>query len=123
MAGNTGDTGNTGAAASPVAALAARLVAAHPDHVPVIIDNECRGFALRNSKFLVTRDVRIAQFMCIVRKRLGPRPPGPAVALYMSSKGKIPTSSETIGTLYDRNRDPNTLLLHLALHSENTFGN
>lgn len=121
MAGKT----DTGTAASPVAlaALAARLVEAHPGHVPVIVDNDCRGFTLRNSKFLVTRDVRIAQFMCIVRKRLGPRPPGPAVALYMSSKGKIPTSSETIGALYDRNRDPETLLLHLALHSENTFGN
>ncbi len=44
--------------------------------------------------------------MCVVRKRLGPQQPGAAVALYMSSNGKIPAASETVGALYDRNRDP-----------------
>jgi hypothetical protein len=108
---------------APAAALASRLIAAHPDHVPVIIENDCRGYSLRNCKFLVTRDLRIAQFMCVVRKRLGPQQPGAAVALYMSSNGKIPAASETVGALYDRNRDPETLLLRLGIHNENTFGN
>jgi hypothetical protein len=103
-------------------ALAARLLAAHPEHVPILVENASGDAALANSKFLASRDMRVSHFMLVVRKRLRPAPRASA-ALYMlaSERGKMAPAAQTVGELYDAECSADGML-RVRVCKENTFG-
>lgn len=105
-----------------MAARAKRLLAAHPGHVPVIVENKCEGHELTSCKFLATREMNVSHFMAIVRKRMRPAPAA-SVALYLFSGAseRIPAGAQTVGELYDRDKNEDQLLM-VRLCKENTFG-
>jgi hypothetical protein len=101
---------------------AARLLKAHPGHVPVIVESTCEGHKLANAKFMVARDMRVAQFMLVLRKRLTPAPPASsALYLFSGATGRIPASAQTMGEVYDRDKNHDKLLM-VKLCRESTFG-
>jgi hypothetical protein len=103
-------------------ALAARLLAAHPEHVPVLVENASGDATLANSKFLAARDMRVSHFMLVVRKRMRPAPRASA-ALYMlvSERGKMAPAAQAVGELYDAERSADGML-RVRVCKENTFG-
>jgi hypothetical protein len=122
MANATVHAPQIGAQSGSMAERAARLMAAHPGHVPVIVENACKDHELINAKFMASREMRVSHFMLIVRKRLRPAPPA-SVALYVfcGKSESIPASAQSMGELYDREKDAENLL-RVKLCRENTFG-
>lgn len=112
----------SGAQSGSMAERAARLLAAHPGHVPVIVENACKDHELANAKFMASREMRVSHFTSIVRRRLRPAPSA-SVALYMFSgrSESIPAAAQSMGELYDRDKDAENLL-RVKVCRENTFG-
>ena len=69
-------------------------------------------------KFLVPADLTVAQFMYIIRKRIQ-LPPEKAMFLFVNKV--LPTTSSTMGSIYDEHKDTDGFL-YIAYSGENTFG-
>lgn len=69
-------------------------------------------------KFLVPSDLTVAQFMYIIRKRIQ-LPPEKAMFLFVNKI--LPTTSSTMGSIYDEHKDPDGFL-YISYSGENTFG-
>ena len=69
-------------------------------------------------KFLVPADLTVAQFMYIIRKRIQ-LPPEKAMFLFVNKV--LPTTSSTMGSIYDEHKDPDGFL-YISYSGENTFG-
>jgi GABA(A) receptor-associated protein len=96
-----------------------KILALHPNRVPVIVRPE-KSDAF--SRFLVTEDCTVADFMGLVRKK---NKLNPTEGIYIFVKsGKevtLPPPSSTIGTIYADHKDEN-LVLNLVYAKENVFG-
>lgn len=91
----------------------------YPRHIPVIVRS--KGLKISKSKFLVTGDVTVGQFMFILRKKIE-SPTDSANALFMFVNNKLPQSTAPMSFLYTTEKDPRTGMLFITLCKENTFG-
>lgn len=97
------------------------LLTKYPDKVPIILERHAgSGISeMANRKFLVPRDLTVAQFQYMIRKRISL----PATdALYLFFNNELPSMSMTMGALYTQYHHPDDLLLHGVYASECTFG-
>lgn len=100
-----------------------RLLEKYPDKVPIILerstntDNEVPE--LPNKKFLVPRELQVAQFLYTIRKRVKL---DPSRAIYLFFGNGIPAATSTMGQVYDECHNRNDGILHGTYTSECTFG-
>ena len=84
--------------------------------VPIIVDSK---IILDKNKFIVPRDMIIAQFMYILRKKLDVNP---GEAVFLLCRNNIVMTSDSINTIYERYKEEDGFL-YLIITKENTFGN
>lgn len=100
---------------------AAKLLDKYPDKVPIILQkhDKCTLPDLPNRKFLVPRDLSVAQFIYTIRKRIQ-LPPSQAIYLFFGNA--LPTSSETMGAMWEKFRNADDRVLYGTYTAECTFG-
>ena len=94
----------------------------YPDRLPVVVEKNvsCKTLPdIDKKKFLVPKDLTIAQFLYVVRKRLN-IDSSQAIFLF-SPKNTLPTGSQDISTIYDELSDEDGFL-YLYYSAESTFG-
>ena len=100
-----------------------KILTKYPDKIPIIVTKyrKCKNLEdIEKNKFLVPADLTIAQFTYIIKKRLNI---SAEMSIYVFVNGEsLPTSSDTVGSTYDNNKDDDKFL-YLEYAGENTFGN
>ena len=91
----------------------------HPTKVAVVVACESNMTPLAKRKFLVSRDLTLAQFMLIVRNRTQLQP---EEALFVFVDNTLPPLAATMGLLDKQFADRNTGFLLLTVAVEATFG-
>ncbi|KAJ8041468.1 Gamma-aminobutyric acid receptor-associated protein-like 2 [Holothuria leucospilota] len=91
----------------------------YPDRIPTIVQKAPRSTIadIDKTDFLVPSDLTVAQFMYIIRKRIE-LPPEKALFLFVNKV--LPTTSATMGAIYEEHKDPDGFL-YVAYSGENTF--
>tara|TARA_Y100000389_G_C17463824_1_gene523825 strand:+ start:660 stop:1043 length:384 start_codon:yes stop_codon:yes gene_type:complete len=101
---------------------ATRVLNKYPERIPIIcqkVDNNDDSIpTIEKIKYLVPIDLTLAQFMCILRKKLD-LPSEKAVFIFVNDT--IPTASETIQKIYEEHKDLDGFL-YMTYSGENTFG-
>lgn len=95
----------------------------YPDRLPIICERHAQtGASLPKSdkrKFLVPRDLSMAQFGFVIRKRLQIEA---STALFLTTQsGTLPPVTRQLHIVYDEHRDDDGFL-YLHYSAENTFG-
>lgn len=92
-----------------------------PTRVPVIVQAVSPELPfLRKRKFLVPADLKMGQFIAIIRSKLMLRP-HEALFVMTKKKGVMPSTESLIVSVYHDNMGPD-LFLYLDLYTENVFG-
>ena len=97
------------------------LLKKHPNRVPVYLDKKENDDIpdLVNQKFLIPKDMTVAQFMIITRKRV--KIDSRKALFIFINHSILPPNAATFGELYETHvRDDGILYTTIAL--ENTFG-
>jgi len=91
----------------------------HPGKVPIIIITP-KGTPLifNKTKFIVPRDLTISQFHCILKKYTSV---SSADSIILFVNNTLPMVSDTVGSIYDSEKDPDGFL-NIIAQKENTFG-
>jgi GABA(A) receptor-associated protein len=99
---------------------ATRILEKFPDRIPVICEPTTRSshFKMEKTKFLVPKDLRIYQFIMIVRGRLKL---DATIALFFIAGDVVASSTATFNQLYYEHADQDGFL-YLTFSEENTFG-
>lgn len=97
-----------------------RIKLKYPDRIPAIVELAEKADlpALDRNKFLVPSDITVAQFIFIIRKRIKLTA---EKAIFVFVNNTLPPTSETIGSLYEKNKDEDQFL-YCTISSESTFG-
>lgn len=101
-------------------AEAASIRIKYPERVPVIIEKlpGAQVNGLDKRKFLIPSDISISQLVWIIRKRVHLES---EKALFLFVDKTIPSSSASVGEVYDEHRDEDGFL-YVQFSGENTFG-
>ena len=97
-----------------------RIKSKHPNKIPVICEKHHNSSLPQNDKqkYLVDPDLTLGHFMYVIRKRIKL---DPSQAIYMFIQGKIPSSNETIQSIYHNYFDEDGFL-YMSYTNEDTFG-
>lgn len=92
----------------------------YPDRIPVIVNKQANSLIadIDKTKYLVPNDLTVGQFMYVIRKRINLEP---EQAMFLFIDGILPTTSEQMSTIYDRNKNEDGFL-YITYSGENTFG-
>ena len=96
-----------------------RIICKYPERVPIIcqrINNEVPE--IDRSKYLCPRDLSMANFMLVIRKRLQL---SPEKGLYLFVANKIVPCTQLLGTVYEQKKDEDGFL-YINYAGESTFG-
>ena len=97
---------------------ATRIKNKYPDRIPVIVEVRAGVPEMERQKYLVPKDLTVAQFMCALRKKIKL---DQHEALYMFFNSTLAQSSAMMGSIYKDHQDSDQFLYaHLCV--ENTFG-
>jgi len=101
---------------------AERILAKHPDRIPVIVERSQKAEPdvpfIDKKKFLVP-DLTVGQFVYVIRKRMTLRP---EKALYLHFNNKLYSTSDLMRNVYEAEKDPECSFLFCTYTGENTFG-
>jgi len=99
-----------------------KIMEKYEDRIPIVIfkDEKCKNLSdINKNKFLAPTDLTLAQFLCVIRKRIEL---DEAQALFIFvDESTLAASSQTIGTLYQNHKDEDGFL-YMIYCSENVFG-
>ena len=97
-----------------------RIKSKYPNKIPIICEKQQNSTLPNNDKqkYLVDPDLTLGHFICVIRKRIKL---DANQAIYMFLKGTIPSSNDTIQSLYHKFFDDDGFL-YLTYTNENTFG-
>ena len=97
-----------------------KLISKYPNKIPIIINKYADSTLpqLDKHKFIVPKDITIAQFNYIIRKRIK-LDPSESIFIYINNL--LPPSSSTINELYDMHKSDDGFL-YITYTNENTFG-
>lgn len=96
-----------------------RINKKYEDRVPIIVEiAENCNISLDKTKYLVPRDLTVAQFLYVIRKRIALAPES---ALFMFFNNTLPATSELLGFVYKQQKDKDGFL-YASISLENTFG-
>jgi len=94
-----------------------RMLEKYSTRVPVIV-NCGEDLTIVKRKYLVPFDITCGQFLYVLRKYMNIQP---EQAVFMFINNILPTSSETIGNIYNSHKNED-LFLYVFITKENTFG-
>jgi GABA(A) receptor-associated protein len=110
-------------------AEALKIRTKYPDRVPVVVERSI-GSSLSDidkKKFLVPGDMTVAQFICVIRKRIKLLPEE-AIFIFVDSHIEnakstvvIPPASAVLSNLYEEHKSPCGFLL-VTYTGENVYG-
>ena len=96
----------------------------YPDKIPIICEKDPKSITLNDidkTKYLVPKDLTVAQFSIMIRKRLELNK---NEALFLIAKGKHTITGETpLIDVYNKFSDKDDGYLYIAYASEVTLGN
>ena len=100
------------------------IIRKYPDYIPVIIDcfDELSNI-IKKRKYLVTKDILISYFLCIVKQKMSSIDSKKALIMFCDNKMLNPT--QNIGVVYHEylsNKKFDDKYLYIFLSLENTFG-
>ena len=97
-----------------------KIMAKYPDKIPVVVEKNpnCKIQQIDKSKFLVPKDVTVAQFLYIIRKRIKLLP---QEAMFIFVNNKLPFSNMLMSELYNKEKEECGFLF-CTYSSEQTFG-
>ena len=97
-----------------------RIMLKYNDRIPIVVETSesDKELILDKTKYLVPVDLSVAQFLYVLRLRIKLKP---ECALYIFFNNQLPTSSETIGSIYKMNKEYDGFL-YGVVSLENTFG-
>ncbi len=102
---------------------ALRVLNKYPDRIPIVVNRSYNASEntpyIDCQKFLVPEDLTIGQFMYVIRKRIKL---APHQAMFLFINETIPPIGSLISTVYEENKDEETLFLYVTYSLENTFG-
>jgi GABA(A) receptor-associated protein len=93
----------------------------YPDRIPIIVEKDKKARNLNNidkNKYLVPYELTLGQFLHIIRQRTKIEP---AQSLYLFCGNTLPPTSQSIGNIYQENKDEDGFL-YVIYCAENTFG-
>ena len=93
----------------------------YPDRLPIIVEiskNDINNIKLDKKKYLVPKDLSIAQFMYIIRKRINLIS---EKALFIFFNNKLEPASKLISDVYEIEKDKDGFLYSI-ISLESTFG-
>ena len=96
------------------------IIQKYRSHIPVIVDKEpkCSLPDIERQKFLVPSELSIGQFVFVVRKRINL---APSDAIFLFVNKKIPTPNQTMGSLYEENKDEDGFM-YCTYSSDTAYG-
>jgi GABA(A) receptor-associated protein len=97
------------------------ILTKYPDKIPIICEKANKNYNIPNidkKKYLVPYNLTIGQFLYIIRKRIKI---SSTIALFLYINGTIPSSSESLYTIYNKYRNLDGFL-YILYGEENTFG-
>ena len=106
-----------------------KLAMKYPDYIPVIISKREKDKILQDidkTKYLIPKNLNIAEFMCIIRKKIN-TDSKQAIFVFIvvkngsKSQSSLVPANTTFEQLYGQNRSDDHFL-YLVYASENTFG-
>tara|TARA_Y100000996_G_C22431649_1_gene605927 strand:+ start:436 stop:768 length:333 start_codon:yes stop_codon:yes gene_type:complete len=97
-----------------------RIKDKYPDKIPVIVNknHNCTLNQLKKNKFIVPKDLTMAQFIYIIRKRIQL---DETTALFVWINNTLVPSNMDLNTAYNNYSD-NDGYLYVTYTNENTFG-
>jgi GABA(A) receptor-associated protein len=97
-----------------------RIMLKHPDRIPVICEKNPNSTikSFHKVKYLVPRDMTIAQFIFVVREKIKIKP---EQSIYMLSNNTLLKASSQVGELYSERKDEDGFL-YITYSAESTFG-
>ncbi len=89
---------------------AEKILRKYPDRLPVILENNEHNPVprLEKNKYLAPRDITLAQFMCVVRKRMQLNP---NEAIFIFFNNTIVPSTYTMEQIYEQHKDKSGFLI------------
>lgn len=103
-----------------------RILAKHPNLIPIIVSADDKIGPLKKNKFLCPADISFSQFLCSVRKQITL---DSSQAIFAFCNGKIISSTSSMRSIYQEYMDSNNngrerydKFLYLTLELESTFG-
>jgi len=100
---------------------ALRLFKKYPDKIPVIMKKDPKTTipSIDKEKFLVPKDLTVAQFIYMFRQRIKL---SPEQAIYLFFNGKMVNTTETMQNIYDQHHSKEDDMLYCTYAAESTFG-
>ena len=98
-----------------------RIIKRYPDKIPIILTmcEQCTNLPpLVKNKYIVPKDISIAQFLFIIRKKLNINE---SMAIFFFCKKKLIPTSKKLEDIYDEYKEDNGFV-YFEYTSENTFG-
>ncbi len=101
----------------------AKLVQKYPDKVPILVKPDPKikdpALLIDKQKFLVPRDLQVAQFIYVIRKRIRIRP---EQAIFLFFGNHALNTTMTINEAYELYKNKEDCVLHATYACEATFG-
>lgn len=95
-----------------------KILLKYSDRVPILIDCK-KDINLNKNKYIVPRNLSVAQFVYIIKKKIKMNG---EQSIYLLCNNKLIMNTEEISILYENNKDYDGFL-YIILTLENTFGN
>ena len=101
-----------------------RILQKYPDRIPIICERAkmCRDTSIHDldkRKYLVPKDLKLADFMYVIRKRMK-LSPEKSIFLFLGDNNLAPCSA-LLGTLYHEYKEDDGFL-YITYNGESTFG-
>ena len=100
-----------------------RILMKFPERIPIVCEKEKAKSSyilpeLVKQKFLVPKDIKVFEFMSVIRNKLNI---GPEYAIFITINGMIPSSTNIMSHIYNEQKDEDGFL-YVTYGAENTFG-
>ena len=97
-----------------------KLLDKYPDKCPIIIKSDL----IKQTKYLVPRDITVTMFQQIIRKRIDKIHHSKAIFLFFMRDDKpiLQSSTTMIGNIFDECKSSKDGFLYVKIDTENTFG-
>lgn len=94
----------------------------YPNYIPIIVrtNKKDKDLKLTKTKFLVTSEITLAQFLVILRKKISVIKSTESIFLLINDT--LSPVTLTLSSIYNEKKDIDTNMLFITVCKENTFG-
>ena len=101
-----------------------QIINQYPEKIPIICekDPKCKDLAdIDKTKYLVSKELSVAQFNYMIRKRIGVKEENSAFYLLINGNFNL-TGDQALSEIYNRFKSPDDGFLYIVYASELTWG-